>query len=126
MIVALHYVLNLFPVYSQMSPKTNHNAKNAIIIAITICTLIYVVLGFVGLSIFGSSVTSNILTDLADTNNTALSYTLRILFLLVVVFHMPFLYYCGKESFLIIFDELHRKSLTKVLEFKERSRLNSL
>ena len=93
--------------------------------AIGIVVVVYALLGFIGISIFGSSITSNILTDLAETNETKISYTLRILFLAVVVFHMPFLYYCGKESFLIVFDELHRKSMSEVLEFKERSRLNS-
>lgn len=109
-----------------MSPKTNHHARIAIITAISIVVVVYALLGIIGLSIFGSSISSNILTDLAMTNQTGISYTLRILFLLVVVFHMPFLYYCGKESFLIIFDELTRRSMSQVLEFKERSRLNSM
>jgi len=89
------------------------------------CSLVYLTLGVAGLSIFGSSVTSNILTDLAETNNIVLSYTLRIIFVFVVLFHMPFIFYSGKESFLIVFDEFDRKSLTKVLEEKEKSMLNS-
>mmetsp|Transcript_34843 Transcript_34843/g.25169 ORF Transcript_34843/g.25169 Transcript_34843/m.25169 type:complete len:129 (+) Transcript_34843:842-1228(+) len=94
-------------------------------LAIVMCSLVYIILGFAGLSIFGSSVTSNILTDLAETNNIVLSYTLRIIFVFVVLFHMPFIFYSGKESFLIVFDEFDRKSLTKVLEEKEKSMLNS-
>mmetsp|Transcript_34842 Transcript_34842/g.25168 ORF Transcript_34842/g.25168 Transcript_34842/m.25168 type:complete len:110 (+) Transcript_34842:776-1105(+) len=108
--------MNLFPIHSQISPKTNHNTNSSVMLAIVMCSLVYIILGFAGLSIFGSSVTSNILTDLAETNNIVLSYTLRIIFVFVVLFHMPFIFYSGKESFLIVFDELDRKSLTKVLE----------
>lgn len=41
---------------------------------------------------------------------------LRSAFLIVIACHIPFVFFAGKEAFLLIIDELHRKVVSANLE----------
>ena len=53
-----------------------------------------------------------------DEEQNFYSYVIRIAFLLVLACHIPYIFFPTKESFLIIFDELQNKSMTKALQYK--------
>jgi len=92
-------------------------------------SFLYIVLGIISLFMFGSSISPSILTDVADEcipnledpgsfNCPWESIVLRIMFLIVLACHIPFIFFSGKEGLLIVIDEIDRKSVSKALELK--------
>jgi len=84
-------------------------------LAIGACTGIYASIGLLGLFFFGHIIEKNILSNIGDEGTIWESITLRILFLLVLACHIPFIFFTGKESVLVIVDETHRKSVSNSL-----------
>jgi hypothetical protein len=91
-----------------------------------------VTLAVISLYTFGSNIGSDDTTTvLKNLGNECLntsdcpweSTVLRYIFLVVLACHIPFIFFSGKESLLIIIDELDRKSISKALEFKTNNNI---
>lgn len=86
--------------------------------------ILYVVLGTISLYMFGSELHSTILWNIGHecvetkARCPTQSYVLRIMFLVVIVCHIPFIFFSGKEAMLIIIDEIQRKSISMALTVK--------
>ena len=76
--------------------------------------VIYIAVGFVSLYMFGSSIHTNVL-DNVNEETDATSYVIRVAFLIVLACHIPYIFFSGKESLLIILDEVMRNSMSKSL-----------
>jgi len=70
--------------------------------------------GLLGLFFYGSAL-HNILDNIGEEENLQ-SYILRIVFVLVLGCHIPFIFFQSKEAVLIIVDEYNRKSISKELQ----------
>ena len=127
-IVAFSCQQNLFPIYAELRTQTNHECAKSFGIASVLVGSLYVVLGSISVYMFGSDVHSSILEDVADECSINPitgahqcpweSITLRMMFLIVVGCHVPFIFFSGKEGMLISIDEIDRRSVSKALETK--------
>ena len=73
-------------------------------IGMTFSFVIYVALGFLGIYTFGTDLDSSVL-DNVDEEDNVYSYIIRVMFLIVLACHIPYIFFPTKESFLIIVDE---------------------
>jgi len=76
--------------------------------------LIYVVVGIVGVLAYGEDIKGDIMINISGQPDKPVSnYILMTMFMIIAAMHIPIVFFIGKESILIIVDELMRKSSTK-------------
>ena len=115
---------NLFPIFSELQNKTNSECQKGFGLATFLVGSLYVLLAFITIFMFGSTVDSSMLTDVGQECHTGdgtcpwESICLRVMFLVVLACHIPFIFFSGKEGLLIIIDELDRRSISEALEKK--------
>ena len=69
--------------------------------------------------LFGSYIKESFFDNMAvEGNNTWHTYVCRFAYLLIIVSHVPYIFFPAKESFLVIIDEIHRRAVSKALEEK--------
>lgn len=117
-LVAYSFQQNLFSTFKSLRTKTNKNAMVCVSGAISLSMVIYLLVGVLAMLMYGSSIQSNMLDNIDDTDNWE-SYMLRGAFLIVVSCHIPFIFFAGKESFLNMYFEAKSRSISRVLEMKK-------
>ena len=63
---------------------------------------------------FGRTVDENVMNNVDEMKNFA-SFVIRVSFLVVLGCHIPYVYFSGKESLLIMIDEFRFKSMSRPL-----------
>jgi hypothetical protein len=122
-VVGYAFSFNLFPLYSSLQLKTNENCEAIISLSISFISVIYFVLSLVCAFLFGntlikadSDIMKNVNAEYSLDPDRWDSFVLRVLFMVVLTCHIPFMFFFGKESLLIMVDELVRRSISSALE----------
>lgn len=127
-LVAFSFVINLFPLYSALKVKTNANCNKCVGISLVFSLSIYTFLAICAVLMFGGTIDimgADMLKNVNDEGKDIYeSYVLRFLFIIVLACHIPFIFFSGKESLLIMIDELDRRSISTTLE-KRIKQLNT-
>jgi hypothetical protein len=76
---------------------------------------LYVMTGILALYVFGTGISSSVMNNI-DIETTWSSYIIRVSFMIVLACHIPYIFFSGKESMLIIIDEIRRKSMSYALD----------
>ena len=112
---AYSFQFNLFPVLSSLKTKTNNNGIKAVILALGISMAIYVALSVLSIYTFGSTLKPDIIDNVGE-KTTWESIYLRIAFVIVIICHIPYVFFAGKGSFLVLIDEWDRSSISQTLD----------
>jgi len=125
MIFCFAFTSNLFPIYSALKVKTNENGLKVFGIATVIAIVVFSGVSLIGLMIFGKQIVQNggnlisninLEVSLNTGNNHWEAYVMRILYFIIVITHVPPIFFPGKEAILIMVDEIDRRSISNTLE----------
>lgn len=111
-ITAYGFQQNLFPTVRSLKKPSKENALLSVFNALLLAMIIYIILSVLSLYTFGSQVRPDIMDNVGDGKHVWESVTLRVAFFIVIICHIPFVFFSSKEALLIIIDELDRKSIS--------------
>ena len=114
LLCSVAYLINLFPVYNSLKVKSSKNVLEISKRANYLGFVLYFIISVLGVYNIGIKVDQNILNDIGKEKSIE-SIVLRIIFLLILSMHIPFVFFTSKESMLIIVDEYNRMSISKAL-----------
>ncbi len=119
-LTAYTFQMNLFPTYNSLTVKNEKVGLQAVSQSLVISFAIYIALSVLSIYMFGSTVNQNVLNNVVEMKSLA-SFIIRISFLIVLACHIPYVYFSGKESLLIMIDEVRFNSMSKPLQLKLES-----
>lgn len=125
MFTACNFQVNLFPIHSHQIDKSVGATVKYISCSMLLVQSLYFTLAIACILMFGSSIEESVLKNIGEPYGGGVglgSYICQGLFLVILACHIPYLYYSGKESLLIIIDEIMRKSISMTLAKKLMAR----
>ena len=116
---AYSFQFNLFPVIKSLKVKTQKQSYLTIILALSMAMGIYITFSMLAIYIFGSSLEPDVMQNVGGiVNHEVISAILRVAFAVVIVCHIPYIFFSCKEAFLIILDEYDQQTVSKELDRK--------
>ena len=116
---SLSITSNIFPTYASLKNKTTKNMLHALLLGLAMTIGVYTLYSVVCMTLFGRNLLDSEGNSLENISSNMINdwsgLTLQILFLVVLAAHIPFMFFVGKESLLIIIDELDRCSVSETL-----------
>jgi hypothetical protein len=90
---------------------------NAANLTLGLAFFIYMIVVFCAVYLFGTLTLPTFLDSMA-VNPNWIGYVLRFTFIILIAFHIPFIFFACKENFLVIVDEIMKRSISKSLDAK--------
>lgn len=95
-----------------LQEKTNANGVKASSMALAFAFISYLIFSFLVIQIYGDAVQPNIFDNLKE-DQSLISYMLRVLFLFIFTFNLPYPYIIGKDSILTFITEFRDPAVSK-------------
>jgi len=99
-----------------MRTPTTLEGTSAVFLAVLVSMVIYVTLSIMGIYMFGSNIKHDLLDSIGEEEYKWGTVVLCLTFFAVLIFHIPFVFFFGRENFLIVVDEIDRRSISKSLD----------
>jgi amino acid permease len=112
-ITAYQYQFNLYATVKSMRRPAER--YKAITLGLVMVITIYTTLSILSLLLFGSTVRPDVMQNVSLMADSLESSVLRIAFTLVIMCHVPFAFFSCKDAFLLILDEMDRRSISREL-----------
>ena len=96
--------------------KTRRELEQASLVALLLNFLFAGAITILSIYIFGSDMKFSIVDSFDMEGKSVSSYVLRLAYLVIIIGHLPFIFFAGKESALIIFEEAKYGSLTSTID----------
>ena len=106
---AYSFQFNLFPILQSMKSRARSEGLFSIVVALVLSMVIYISLSILSIYTFGSRLDADVINNVSnEINHKWESTTLRVAFAIVIVCHILYLFFSGKEAMLILIDEWDR------------------
>eukprot|EP00354_Favella_ehrenbergii_P011205 CAMPEP_0170451732 /NCGR_PEP_ID=MMETSP0123-20130129/874_1 /TAXON_ID=182087 /ORGANISM="Favella ehrenbergii, Strain Fehren 1" /LENGTH=330 /DNA_ID=CAMNT_0010713519 /DNA_START=158 /DNA_END=1150 /DNA_ORIENTATION=- len=115
---SMHWII--LPTYSELENRTVARFVKAVRIELSIFTIVFLTIGYSAAILFGSKINSLLLLSLAELDGLT-SIFCRIMFVVLLMFHIPYYFYMEKEFCLVLYDEVYNRSMSTRLEQKLQS-----
>lgn len=102
--LAYWFQQSFFTVYKSLEVQTDSNGWKILLRWFLFSTVVYLIVSLLSISLFGDSLKSDVLHNLAD-SHFKLRYACEIIFLTLTAFHAPIIFFVGKEACLILYCE---------------------
>lgn len=103
------FVPAFFQAHGSLKKPTIANGMKAAIEVTLFCFFIYNVVAIIAFRLYGHDIKSNMLLNIGDESG-ALPIILKVLFLIIAFMHIPIIFFVAKESVLIVFFNMIKKS----------------
>lgn len=117
---SLSITSNVFPTYASLRNKTTANMNKSLVLGLLMTVGVYTIYSITCIMLFGETLE---LTEGNSLDNIGINeegdwqgIVLQVFFFIVLGAHIPFMFFVGKESILILLDELDRKSISLTLQ----------
>ena len=122
-LLAYWFQPSFFTVYKSLEKQNDKNAWRITKLSFILSTIIYLIVAFLSLELYGDGIKSDLLLNITKNENTKFKYLASALFLVIAALHLPLIFFIGKESLLMIYWEFRYHTLS---EDKYLTRENSL
>lgn len=86
-------------------------------IALLLSMVVYIALSVLSIFTFGSALKPDLIDNVGEEiDHDFESIVLRAAFAIVIVCHIPYVFFAGKESLLVLIDEIDRRSISSSLD----------
>jgi len=119
LLFAYAFQFMVFPAYTELENRSNSRFLVSSMWSLIIYTTAMISTGIIAVLLFGKTVKTDLLENIGA-RSSGLSIFIRIIYCLILLFHLPYIFFALKEYVLVLYEELTVNKLTLNLETKLR------